>query len=118
MKEKQLWLVSREYAGIAEAGGVKNVTTSLAENLAKLGFKVLVFIPEYGCTNKKGLQNYTSSEVFSNPIQVNSKKYSIRFAEAEMDGVKLIFIKHSIFSEKNAVYTYTKKDEEENPENR
>lgn len=118
MNEKQVWLVSREYAGIAEAGGVKNVTTSLAENLAKLGFKVLVFIPEYGCTNKESLQNYTSSEVYSNPIQVNSKKYSIRFAEAEMDGVHVVFIKHSIFSEKNAVYTYTKKDEEENPENR
>ncbi|HBG36880.1 MAG TPA: glycogen synthase, partial [Treponema sp.] len=92
MSEKQIWIVSREYAGIAEAGGVKNVTTSLAENLVKKGFKVLVFIPEYACTNKEGLENYTSSDNFSVSIPVNADKYTVSAAEADMHGVKIIFI--------------------------
>ena len=36
MEHFRIWQVSREYAGIAEAGGVKNVTTSLCEELAKI----------------------------------------------------------------------------------
>ncbi len=116
MSEKQIWIVSREYAGIAEAGGVKNVTTSLAENLVKKGFKVLVFIPEYACANKESLENYTISDNFSVSIPVNADKYTVSAAEADMHGVKIVFIRHAVFLEKNAVYTYTKKDEAQNPE--
>ena len=36
MMQKKIWLVSREYAGVAEAGGVKNVTASLAEGMVQL----------------------------------------------------------------------------------
>ena len=36
---KSLWLISREYAGIAEAGGVKNVACSLCEGLVRRGTK-------------------------------------------------------------------------------
>ena len=51
----RVWIVSREYAGIAEAGGVKNVCCSLSENLALQGHDVTVFMPLYGCTNTKTL---------------------------------------------------------------
>ncbi|MBP5436723.1 MAG: glycogen/starch synthase, partial [Treponema sp.] len=40
-----IWVVSREYAGIAEAGGVKNVACSLSESLVKAGHSVTLFIP-------------------------------------------------------------------------
>lgn len=43
--------IAREYAGLAEAGGVKNVVCSLSEGLIKLGHHVTLFIPLYGCTN-------------------------------------------------------------------
>ena len=53
MSEKQIWIVSREYAGIAEAGGVKNVTTSLAENLVKKALKSLFLSPNTLAQTKK-----------------------------------------------------------------
>ena len=34
---RSVWVVTREYAGIAEAGGVKNVACSLSEGLVRRG---------------------------------------------------------------------------------
>ena len=56
-----IWLVSREYAGIAEAGGVKNVATSLCESLARLGHSMTLFIPFYGCTDLSHVDGCDSS---------------------------------------------------------
>ena len=39
-----VWQVAREYAHLAEAGGVKNVVCSLSEGLAKLNHNVTLFI--------------------------------------------------------------------------
>ena len=52
-----IWMVTREYAGVAEAGGVKNVSCSLSETLVFLGHRVTVFIPMYGCTDISGLED-------------------------------------------------------------
>lgn len=86
-----IWIVSREYAGIAEAGGVKNVTRSLAETLATLGNEVTVFMPVYKCSDFR-----ITGE------QGNGKPH-------------FFFIEDPIFAEKRGVYTYTREDEAENP---
>ncbi len=54
----KVWIISREYAGIAEAGGVKNVACSLSENLVRLGNSVTLFIPLYGCTEISNVKDY------------------------------------------------------------
>ena len=46
-----LWCVSMECAGIAEAGGVKNVTFSLCKEFSLLGHDVTLFIPVFKCNN-------------------------------------------------------------------
>lgn len=101
-----IWLVSREYAGIAEAGGVKNVATSLCESLAKLGHKVTLFIPFYGCTDlsnvkecNAGLENYPAQ------IELCNKTEKVFFFTGIMNGVNIVFIRHPSFTEKKAVYT-------------
>ena len=43
-----VWHVAREYAGIAEAGGVKDVVRGLAEALARTGESPTVVLPLYG----------------------------------------------------------------------
>ncbi len=111
VKQKSIWIVSREYAGIAEAGGVKNVTTSLAETLIKYGYDVKVFIPQYGCYESACLQNYTSLESFYAKISITDELYTVTYAQAESASVPIVFIKNHIFSSKNAVYTYTSFDE-------
>ncbi|HPX25906.1 MAG TPA: glycogen/starch synthase, partial [Treponemataceae bacterium] len=109
VKQKSIWIVSREYAGIAEAGGVKNVTTSLAETLIKYGFDVKVFIPQYGCYETNCLQKYTSLESFYANISITDELYTVTYAQAESESesVPIVFVKNHIFSSKNAVYTYT-----------
>ena len=102
VKQKSIWIVSREYAGIAEAGGVKNVTTSLAETLIKYGYDVKVFIPQYGCYESGCLQNYTSLESFYANISITDELYTVTYAQAESASVPIVFIKNHIFSSKNA----------------
>ncbi len=114
-EKKTIWIVSREYAGIAEAGGVKNVTTSLAESLIHNGYAVKVFIPEYGCCDYKSIQKYTSLDNFSVDISIADELFTVHYAKALAGKVTILFIKNHIFSSKTAVYTYTSLDEKLNP---
>lgn len=110
---RTVWIISREYAGIAEAGGVKNVTTSLAESLVKNGYSVKVFIPQYGCYESNSIKKYTPLEDFYVDISIADELYTVRYAQALAGSVPVLFIKHRIFSSKNAVYTYTSLDEKQ-----
>ena len=92
---KNIWLISREYAGIAEAGGVKNVTCSLCEGLSCKGINVTLLIPP-------------------RRLSVADNDYIVSFDSAYTGRVHIIFVTHQIFSDKSAVYTYTAEDEEYN----
>jgi len=96
-----VWVVTREYAEIAEAGGVKNVACSLSEGLSKLGKSVTVFIPRYGCVSTP------YSWLFSSAINVAGMNHVVDFSYCHFHGVKIVFVDSSIFREKHAVYTYT-----------
>ena len=80
-KENKLniWLVSREYAGIAEAGGVKNVACSLAESLLHLGHKICVFIPLYGCTDLSRVENFSETWRDSVSFDINGISTEVFF---------------------------------------
>lgn len=103
-KISSLWLVTREYAGIAEAGGVKNVACSLAEGLARAGVAVTAFIPRYGCVAAEGKRLFTAS------IAAGGEIHTVGFSLLLRDGVDIVFVDSPIFLEKFAVYVYT--DEE------
>ena len=53
----KIWIASMECAGIAEAGGVKNVTFSLCKEFALLNNSLTLFIPVYKCTSYDLIQN-------------------------------------------------------------
>ena len=53
----KIWIVSMECAGIAEAGGVKNVTFSLCKELSLIGHEITLFIPVYKCTSYELIKN-------------------------------------------------------------
>jgi len=103
-KISSLWLITREYAGIAEAGGVKNVACSLAEGLARSGVDVTAFIPRYGCVSAEGKHLFTVSVAAAGEI------HTVGFSLYRRDGVDIVFVDSPIFLEKYAVYVYT--DEE------
>lgn len=110
-----IWVVSREYAGIAEAGGVKNVACSLSESLAKAGHSVTLFIPLYGCTDLSSVSDFTC--FFHRPVTITicGKEMTVSFSAGKMNGVNIVFIGNRAFSEKKAVYTYTREEESLNP---
>jgi starch synthase len=98
---RSVWIVTREYAGIAEAGGVKNVACSLAESLARQGVSVTAFIPRYGCVETAGML------LFSTDIAVSGETHRVCFYSIAIRGVRIILVDSPIFTEKHAVYVYT-----------
>lgn len=100
-KVRSVWIATREYAGIAEAGGVKNVACSLAEALSRQGVSVTVFIPRYGCVETAGLL------LFSTDIAVSGDIHRVCYYSLALRGVRIILVDSQIFTEKRAVYVYT-----------
>ena len=83
----ELWIASREYAGLAEAGGVKNVVKSLAEAAAEYGFSVTVFLPHYGSITCA--LSPCDGEVY---IRVGNTQHSVRYLELKQNNIRFIFI--------------------------
>ena len=111
-----VWQVAREYAHLAEAGGVKNVVCSLSEGLAKLNHNVTLFIPLYGCTDLSIVADFVIHKDFSINIPVAEKKFDVCFATGKINDISVVFIVSSCFTEKLGVYTYTVTEEEKNPQ--
>lgn len=99
-----VWIVTREYAEIAEAGGVKNVATSLAEGLVRSGISVTVFIPKYGFVRK------SSTYLFSGDAYAGNVRYPVEFSDCMLRGVRIVFVDCELYRSKRAVYTYTDED--------
>ena len=113
-----IWMVTREYAGVAEAGGVKNVSCSLSETLVFLGHRVTVFIPMYGCTDISGLEDYCARCTKSIMVAACNGLHRVLFSRGMLNGVEIVLVKNECFSSKRAVYTYTKAEESEDPSHR
>ncbi len=116
LNKKSLWIVAREYAGIAEAGGVKNVIKDLAEGSAEQNINTTVFLPFYGCTKKTG------KKAFSSEIKISNKKHFVNFlkVKSKTENLNFVFIDTKIFNTKKGIYTYTCEEAKElsniNPE--
>lgn len=117
---KDIYMVTMEYAGIAEAGGVKLVSRSLCEEFAKEGCSVTVVMPSFGCTDKSALtdieENYAEMD-----IKIDGKIEKASFAKANIKGnpkIPIILVCSEHFAQKKAVYTYTEEDEKECPEHK
>lgn len=98
---ESVYLVTREYAGVAEAGGVKNVTRSLAESLARAGVRVTVFLPRYGFIPREGIP------VWSCSLPAADSVFPVSFFSREINGVRIILIDAPVYGGKHQVYVYT-----------
>jgi len=105
-----------EFAGIAEAGGVKNVARSLSEELARCGNKVMLFIPQFGCTDFDEITNIEQDAFSPVSFHICDKNETVSFTTAILlhTDIRVVFIKNQHFSEKLGVYTYTEEEEKNN----
>lgn len=121
MKIKKIWFVTREYDGLAGAGGVKDVCRQLAEALAHDKAKVRVVLPCYGFIDpqllgyQEGMRfaltmNYPGQERIEE-VRVWSKKERLPAGGQ----VTIHLLASPRFQEKQGVYTYTAAEEARAP---
>jgi starch synthase len=108
-------MIAREYKGIAEAGGVKDVVTGLACALVKQGLEVFVVIPRYGFVPTQGIEPL--GERLSIPMDYAAQERSeeVGFGLLVQNGVQVVLVEAERFAEKQGVYTYTAQEEAKEP---
>lgn len=114
----KFWTVGMECAGLAEVGGVKNVTYAIAVEMARLGNDVTLFIPVFGCSSFDAVTDLRDApEPLSVPLCGKNETVRYSLGKFKDNPVKIVFIRHPSFSEKQAVYVYTQKEQDANPAN-
>ena len=113
----KLWFVSMECAGIVEAGGVKNVTFSLAKEFADLNHKVTLFLPVFQCNRWDEVKEVHNCEKeMEVSLCAGTQKVSYVLAKSIHSNFDIVFIRHPIMEEKEDIYTYTENEQLKNPE--
>ena len=127
---RSVWLVTREYEGLAGAGGVKDVCRQLAESLAGRGdCAVRVVLPRYGFVDAAHLGFVPASRGdsggriggrrFDHVFEVDmnyvaeERRERVAFWQATINGVQIFLVEADRFATKRGVYTYTEEDEQE-----
>lgn len=129
---QSVWMVSREYEGLAGAGGVKDVTRQLAEALVAAGqVKVSVILPRYGFLDV-AQAGFTPLPVTAQSAMIGGHRAEHAFAvdmdytqeerredvaiwQRLLNGVIIYLVEADRFAEKLGVYTYTEVDEQRQP---
>ncbi|MBI4794086.1 MAG: glycogen/starch synthase [Deltaproteobacteria bacterium] len=117
-KIENIWIITREYDGLAGAGGVKDVCRQLAESLAGRA-EVAVLLPLYGFikAEEAGFSPLCSFQVDMNYVGVERRE-QVRIWERRRKMGKrhltIYLVGAERYREKRAVYTYTAADEADN----
>ena len=109
-----------ECAGIAEAGGVKNVTFSLCKEFALLGHSVTMCMPVYKCTSYELITSLKKNAIKNVVINHCGKDEKVSYSTGKCTdgGFNIVLINHPSFSQKEDIYTYTQNEQKKNPENK
>lgn len=93
--------VSREYRGLGEAGGIKDVVHDLATDLAERGHRVLVFTPFYGFLKSRlnGKIEWVWERVLDDWVG--------RVWRLELDSVTALLVETPWFDRCEGVYAFT-----------
>lgn len=119
-----IWMVSREYDGLAGAGGVKDVCRQLGEALVEhAGCRVRVVLPRYGFMDAQELgfrplplaRRNGSAGQAGFAVDMNypdlDRREPVSVWTKEIRGVEMYLIESPRFAEKLGVYTYTAEEE-------
>jgi len=112
-----IWIVTREYEGLAGAGGVKDVSRQLAEALAESGRSVSVALPCYGFIRpqERGFRPTGLLFPVDMPYVGIERREQVSVWSRTENRVNLYLIDSGRYREKLSVYTYTAEEEKQNP---
>lgn len=112
-----IWMITREYRGIAGAGGVKDVVCELSEALIRAGHEITVILPGYGFVepDKMGFEPYGAELEVDMDYAHEERREKVSFFKGEINGVRVVLVESGRFREKLGVYTYTEEEERRDP---
>lgn len=105
----KIYQLAREFSPFANAGGLKEVVSGLAESLYVNGFESSVFIPAYGFIDKT---DFHEKERFLLPVKGENMVVTVYYKD--FNGINLYLMENPLLMNKRSVYTYTSLDEQEN----
>lgn len=114
---KNIWVVSREYEGLAGSGGVKDVCRQLAEALALAKKSVKVVLPLYGFMNP-GELGFTLLDIVLEvdmPYVGQERREKVTFWTGKRAGVQIFLVDAERYWEKRGIYTYTAEEAARDP---
>jgi starch synthase len=130
---QSVWLITREYDGLAGAGGVKDFSRQLAGALAGTGRQVSVVLPLYGFMQPENLgfqpaglsfdvdMDYVGVERREHVSAWSRRHFSSPAAgkkngkSTKQGSVTVYLLDSQRYREKRGVYTYTAEEEAANP---
>lgn len=112
-----VWMLTREYDGLAGAGGVKDVCKQLSHALARSGTKITVVMPLYGMMSeeKLGLKPTPYSFQIGMDYADEERRERVTVWKLMQGKVRIFFLDSGRFREKKSVYTYTAEEEAQDP---
>ncbi len=112
---KEIWLVSRELGGWAEAGGIKDVVRDQADSFPRIGWKTHVVLPLYGFLRER--VESAGRRVWQGTSRHPSRKVALAAWIVEDNNHFIHFLDSPSFQDKASLYTYSAEDETRNPMN-
>lgn len=109
----EIWLVSRELGGWAEAGGIKDVVSDQARAFPQIGWKTDVVLPLYGFLRSR--VEAAGKKTWTGASRHPRLKGAIEAWTLKDGNHTVHFLSSPSFVEKNSLYTYTAVDETSNP---
>ncbi len=113
-----VWHVAREFAGLAEAGGLKDAVAGLAAAQARAGIRTAALLPRYGFLVPLEAERLPVRFTLSLPSGNEASPPAVELVEVYRlwrDGVEVFLLDSARARAKRNVYTYTAADERENP---
>lgn len=106
---KEIWLISRELGGWAEAGGIKDVVRDQALAFPTIGWTTHVVLPLYGFLTDRVLRE--GRRVWSGLSHHPEKPAGLEAWVLQNGNHTVHFLSSPRFANKNSLYTYTSEDE-------
>jgi starch synthase len=110
--------VAREFAGLAEAGGLKDAVAGLAAAQVRAGIRAAALLPRYGFLVPLPAERLPVRFRLSLPSGNEASPPATELVEVyrlRRDGVEVFLLDSARARAKRDVYTYTAADERENP---
>jgi starch synthase len=109
MEITNVWMVSRELAGVAGVGGVKDVTRQLLAAIARRGIQATLVMPLYSRVDREILRLTDTDIELALPMDYEFEERAVRarIYQAEVVGASVYLVDTPGYGQKEGIYTYT-----------